>query len=658
MNQIRYPTLTDHTLQPYISKYAYIILAFIGLCLSSTSLLAQVTSPNVDYVQPTQYTNGMPNDEIFVFCSPDVNGNAITGSLTATPTIAGPGFTFDWGMYDDVTHTYTSILVENGSTSTINNLASGGYNVTITNNNGDVEVIRTWVYVSTVNVDISLDLDPINPGCEPFDVNGTIDATGFTYWDPLEPGTEPFIIDQNTTIEVCFSANHTWVSDLGFVLIGPPSCGSPEVTLYPNPQVANSGAVCCCNSNDNINNLCFSSASSTFYNVCGQPGPLTGTYEFYDGGFPYGNAPGYPTGGIPGLYGCNAAEGGWAVQIYDCINLDSGSLTGASITFSNGTSTIVYDSGAINSTINDNSCDAGTASIYVVPLTTPIDPDPQVVPNSGTLTYQLGLNGSPVTLAPGTNNFTQSVDPIPTYDEWYYLFIQDELGCSAIDSSMFDFTGYADATIDDINATNFLCLANAPVQMTAATTGGVWSGAGVDAAGLFDPALAGVGTHTITYTIADPCGDVATKDITVGDLTVQITNQSDALCFGSCDGTATAEAIGGTAPYQYQWDDPSLQQTDLAIDLCANTYTVVAEDAVGCIGTAQVVIAEPTAIVPNAIMDAQSNCNLPDGEASASAIGGTIAVDYSFVWDSNPVQNTAVATGLLPNTYTVTVTDD
>src|SRR5690606_8562802 len=82
------------------------------------------------------------------------------------------------------------------------------------------------------------------------------------------------------------------------------------------------------------------------------------------------------------LIGCNAAAGGWAVQIYDCIGQDVGSLTNAQITFSNLTSicgsptSISYGSGAINSAINDNSCTAATASIFQVPvsptLSTPI----------------------------------------------------------------------------------------------------------------------------------------------------------------------------------------------------------------------------------------------------------------------------------------------
>lgn len=712
------------------------LASLLFLLAWSIQTVAQITSPTADYTQPTQYTNGMPNDEIFVFCSPDVNGNAITGSLTASPTIAGPGFTFDWGIYDETTHTYTPFFSETGATSSVNNLASGGYNVTITNNAGQTETFITWVYVSIVDVDISLTLDPTNPGCEPFDVNGVINASGFTYWDPVDPGAAPFIIDQNTTITVCFNANHTYVSDLGFVLVGPPGCGSPGVTLYPNPQVVNNSNGCCCNSGNNLNNLCFSTANTNQLNMCSSGTPLSGTYGFYNGTFPGTGGANYPQGGVASLNGCNAAEGGWAVQIYDCIGADVGALTGASITFSNGTSTIQYNSGAINSAINDNSCTPNTASIYVVPLTTPINPDPQQVPNQGTLTYQLGFNGSPVTLAPGTNTFTEHIDPIPTHDEWYYLAIQDQLGCAAIDSAFFDFTGYADATINPVNATNQLCTGNDPVQLTSLNPGGNWSGTGVDASGMFDPAAAGVGTHTITYTIPDPCGDVQTMDIIVGDLTattsstaaictaengtatitpitgtapytydwnstsppqstataidlapgdyditvedsdgcsltttvnvpfdpsdlsVAVPTFTDALCNGSCDGTATAQELGGTAPYIFVWNDPSNQVGAQATGLCAGNYTVGIADANGCLATDQITIGEPTAVTAQAIMDVESNCGQPDGEATATGAGGTVTNDYGYSWNSNPVQTSATATGLAPAMYSVTVTDD
>lgn len=796
-------------------KSTYTLL--LGFLLFATfSVRAQISSPGADYTQPTAYTNGMANDEIFVFCSPDVNGNPVTGSLTATPTIPGPGYTFEWGLYDDVTHTYSIIQTDNGvATSNISNLASGGYNVVITNAAGQTETYITWVYVSLVDASINMTLDPVNPGCAPFDVSGTINASGFSYWDPVDPGAAPFIIDANTTITVCFNANHTYVSDLGFTLIGPPGCGSPGVTLYPNPQAVNAANGCCCNAGNNLNNLCFSTANVNPLNVCGAGVPLTGTYQFYNGTFPGGN-PGYPTGGVSNIFGCNAAEGGWAVQIYDCIGLDVGSLTGASITFDNGTSQILYNSGPINSPINDNSCTAGTASIYVVPLTTPINPNPNQVPNQGNLSYTLGVNGAPVNLLPGTNNFLETIDPNPTNDEWYFVEVVDDLGCSAIDSVMFTFTGFADATITDpidpANPTNQFCVNDAAVQLTAVDAGGTWSGPGVDPVtgmfdpnlagvgvanisydipapcgdndqivinvvgnsdatmnninplnelceddpaaqittvqgggafsgngvsptglfdpavagegvqtitydisgncpdlqtmditvlhvndatinninptnamgigdnpvqlttvdpggtftgtgvsptGVFDPLLAGPGVHTITYTIADPCGDVQTIDITVVEITYTAT-PTHLTCFNDLTGQILFSNETGTGPHQYSIDGGSnFNSTNPVTGLAAGTYTTLVMDDDGFTSEpVDVIITEPTELTIIGQMDSQSDCGQPNGTASALAQGGTVALNYTYQWSSVPVQNGPVANGLLPQTYTVTAVDD
>jgi gliding motility-associated-like protein len=49
-----------------------------------------------------------------------------------------------------------------------------------------------------------------------------------------------------------------------------------------------------------------------------------------------------------------------------------------------------------------------------------------------------------------------------------------------------------------------VCVNDVPITLTAGTTGGTWSGPGVNANGVFNPSTAGVGVQTITYTL--PCG--------------------------------------------------------------------------------------------------------------------------------------------------------
>ena len=323
---------------------------------------AQITSPtSTDQIQ-TQYTDGNQNDEIFIFCNSQ-------GELNVTPNGNGP-FTFTWYQYDDINNSWTNFTTQNGNQSNLQNLTSGGYRVVVEDNSGNL-VFCDAAWVWNISIDVTANNNFID--CETAELVGTNQFQGenFTYYN-LPP--DESLVDQNTEITVCFDADHTYVSDLGFVLVGPPGCGSPAVTLMPNSQAVNNANGCCCNSGNNINDLCFSTSFNLQIDFCASATPLTGDYGFYNGNFPGTGGGNYPQGGIQDLYGCNAAEGGWSVQIFDCIGADVGALTEASIEFSNLSSvcgnqtSILYESGAINSAINDNSCSQNTASIYQVPL--------------------------------------------------------------------------------------------------------------------------------------------------------------------------------------------------------------------------------------------------------------------------------------------------
>jgi gliding motility-associated-like protein len=83
------------------------------------------------------------------------------------------------------------------------------------------------------------------------------------------------------------------------------------------------------------------------------------------------------------------------------------------------------------------------------------------------------------------------------------------------------------------------CINDSPVTLTVATAGGTWSGNGVNSSGIFNPASAGVGSHTITYTL--PCGS---ESITV----VVSSCQSIQVCIES-NGSLTV--TGGAGPYTW-----------------------------------------------------------------------------------------------------------
>jgi hypothetical protein len=159
-------------------------------------------------------------------------------------------------------------------------------------------------------------------------------------------------INSSTIIQVCFQGNHTYVSDLAFYVIGPPGCGSPVVVLAPSQEVF-------CNASNDFD-VCFTNVSQDTLSVCNEISGINGTFGAYSDGTLIDWSP---------LMDCSVFESGWAVQVYDCVNLDSGYLNGATLNFvtsdNNGNlQSTGYESPAgSGSPINDNSCSPETASI-------------------------------------------------------------------------------------------------------------------------------------------------------------------------------------------------------------------------------------------------------------------------------------------------------
>jgi PKD repeat protein len=89
--------------------------------------------------------------------------------------------------------------------------------------------------------------------------------------------------------------------------------------------------------------------------------------------------------------------------------------------------------------------------------------------------------------------------------------IVDINGCMATDHITLT-VAVPDATIYPIDT---LCIDSSPITLKAHDMGGVWSGPGV-VGNIFDPAIAGAGTHIISYSIVNPdCKDTDIEDVTV-----------------------------------------------------------------------------------------------------------------------------------------------
>lgn len=614
-------------------------LLLCGFGVSSVSF-AQLSGPGATSVQQTNYTNNTPPDPIYIFCDPDYGNNPVPATLTATPPGGVPGWKFEWFSYNPGMNAWVPMSTEqNVPSSTITNLASGGYRVVITDGNDTVMgCFRAWVWHKQTVLDIA---DSLQASCDSITINGIYNSNNsFTYYNPPP---DPFIIDASTEITVCFNAVHTYVSDLAFYMVGP---GGGTVLLSPNPGANGQGAIC--NSGNNVNNLCFTTESVANLDVClNAPAGLGGTYGSYGpGNTPINWSP---------VYGNDATQGGWQVQIYDCIGADVGALTHATITFSGmgscGPSTVTYDSGNINSAINDNSCTPQSASIYTVP---PVPPTVAQTLNS-TTTLQWSSNPPIPGFPPPGPVLPLHIDSVPHTDTWFYLTATNTMGCVNIDSVLFH---YSPPDTPTVALPPVFCINGPGDTLSTDIPGGVWSGTGITdtLSGFFDPAVAGSGIHEVIYTAPQPCGGRDTVWVTVNDTITYNPLITDVSCFGYSDGAINITVLTGEAPVTGMWQTAPPQPGLALNSLTPGAYILVLQDAYGCTDTSVHTVNSPTQI-QYAKDSVNINCIAgTNGEAGVMVNGGT--PPYTYLWNTTPVQTGATASGLPEGSYTVLIRDD
>lgn len=162
---------------------------------------------------------------------------------------------------------------------------------------------------------------------------------------------------------------------------------------------------------------------------------------------------------------------------------------------------------------------------------------------------------------------------------------------------------------------------------------------------------------TYTAKLISCSGVVAEDEIFIDQICCEPPTMShtDVSCFGGCDGTATADAIG-VAPFTYSWDDPLSQTTATAVGLCAGVYEVTVTDALGCVETGEVEVLEPEEITGMVTVVNLVSCfGLTDGSGTIVGEGGTGVLTYDIGDGPMP---TGEFTDLAPGSYIVTIMDE
>jgi hypothetical protein len=163
------------------------------------------------------------------------------------------------------------------------------------------------------------------------------------------------------------------------------------------------------------------------------------------------------------------------------------------------------------------------------------------------------------------------------------------------------------------------------------------------------------GSYTVTVTDNNGCSQSASVNINEPSILSTTINTTGPLCANSNDGTASAATTGGTLPYTYLWNTNPVQVNPTAVNLSPGVYNVTVTDANNCSVTQSITIASAPAIILN-LNQTDVSCNGGnDGNATVNASGGV--GNFTYSWNTNPVQTTVTAGQLTAGNYTITVTD-
>ncbi|MBI3509571.1 MAG: T9SS type B sorting domain-containing protein [Bacteroidetes bacterium] len=200
------------------------------------------------------------------------------------------------------------------------------------------------------------------------------------------------------------------------------------------------------------------------------------------------------------------------------------------------------------------------------------------------------------------------------------------------------------------------CSGQASVAVQALCTAGNYTYQWLPTGGTNDTAFnLCPGTYTVLFTNTSTGGvDSAFVTVTgsVGSLAATTTSVNP-TCFGSNNGSITANPTGGTGPYTYLWH-PGNQITQTITGQTAGTYTVDITDATGCTLTQTITLVQPPGMTFTTANTATS-CTACNGTATVNVSGGNPG--YTYSWNSTPAQSTSTATNLCAGTYTCTIVD-
>jgi gliding motility-associated-like protein len=618
-------------------------LTFGSYTVTVTDANGCVTTASVTLTQPTALTASATSTP--VLCN---GGN--TGTATVTASSGTAPYIYSWapsggtgttasgltattytctvtdanGCITTATTTVTQPTVLTTTSSQVDELCNGGNNgsATVNPSGGTAPYVYSWT-PSGGNASTASPLTSGNYTCTITDANSCIITQTFNITQPTA-----LVLTTSFTQATCGSANGSATVTItgGTAPYGcswSPSggtgttasgliAGSYTVTITDangctataTVNVPNAGSPTA-TVNTVINVSCFGGSNGSIDIIsAGGTGPYTYSWA------PSGGAGSTASGLIAGSYTCTVTDAN------GCTATASATVTEPPALTISGTSTDVNCFG--NAT--------GTASV-AVGGGTPVY-SYSWAPSGGTGPNEVGLIAG---------NYTCTVT--------------DNNGC--IITQSFTITEPPQLTLA-VAGFNVSCFNSCDGQVVVIPSGGVpnynfsWN------TGCTSPSCSNIcaGSYTVDVTDANGCLATASTTVTQPTAIVITTSEVDAHC-SQPDGSASANASGGTGNLTYQWiGGPANANYN---NIVAATYSVIVTDANGCADTAMTTVNNLNGVNATIVSVVNLTCfNSNNGSITINATGGN--GPYTYNWIPN-VSITNSANGLPAGNYQVTVVD-
>ncbi|MEL6924073.1 MAG: hypothetical protein AAFO94_08500, partial [Bacteroidota bacterium] len=191
-------------------------------------------------------------------------------------------------------------------------------------------------------------------------------------------------------------------------------------------------------------------------------------------------------------------------------------------------------------------------------------------------------------------------------------------------------------------------------QATAMPAGGTAPYSFLWSTGATTETVTGLAPGDYVVTVTDAFGCTAEKSIQITSFPALMimTSGTDVSCAGADDGTASATANGGLAPYTFAWSNGA-SGADLT-GLAGGDYEVTVTDANGCTANTSVSIGENSSInISTMVTDVACNGE-SSGDVFATISGGT--EPYTFAWSNGSANEDLI--DVAAGDYTLNVTDN